>query len=216
MSKAWQALVLLALPACALAAQPVHYAYGTTPTAAQVKGWDVDVFPDGEGLPPGQGTVAQGEPLYEARCSACHGLFGEGVAKFPNLNNSSLDDLKATPPVKTIGNYWPYAPKIFDYIRRAMPFPMPGSLTDEETYAITAYLLNLNNLVGSDFVADAQTLAKVQMPNRNGLIVNDLKPDTHAKRCMKGCAAGSALEVKTNAKDLKGLTPPTTGPADGK
>lgn len=215
MAQAWRAvvgaLVLLGLPGYAAAAP----AYGVTPSAAQIQSWNVDVFPNGEGLPPGQGSVEQGEPLYESKCSACHGLFGEGVAKFPNLNSSSLADLKATPPVKTIGNYWPYAPKIFDYIRRAMPFPMPGTLTDDEAYAITAYLLNLNNLVGADFVANAKTLAKVQMPNRDGFIVNDLKPDTHAKRCMKNCASGEALKVQSNAKDMHGLTPPTTGPSGG-
>lgn len=209
-------LCVLLAPALAQAGDKTpQYDYGSTPTAAQIKAWNIDVFPDGQNLPPGQGSVSQGQPLFEAKCSACHGFFGQGVAKYPNLNDPSLADLKANPPVKTIGNYWPYAPKIFDYIHRAMPFPLPGSMTAGETYAITAYLLNLNNLVPADFVASAKTLPKVKMPNRNGLIINTLKPDTHATDCMENCASGAALKVKTNAKDLKGLTPPTTGPLGG-
>lgn len=209
---AWLTVALCAAPLCAWAAAPVQYGYGTTPTAAQISAWNIDVLPDGAGLPPGQGTVAQGETLFEGRCAACHGQFGEGVAKYPNLNDPSLADLKATPPVKTIGNYWPYAPKIYEYIHSAMPFPIPGSLTPDETYAITAYLLNLNNLVPGNFIANAKTLPKVQMPNRDGFIINDLKPDTHATECMKNCATATEVKITSSAANLKGLTPPTTGP----
>lgn len=188
-----------------------QYGYGTTPTAKQIKGWDIDVLPDGTGLPPGTGTVTEGEQLFGARCAACHGFFGKGVANYPSLNNSSLADLKSSRPDKTIGNFWPYAPKIFSYIHKAMPFPLPGSLSNDQSYALTAFLLNLNNIVPSNFVANAQTLAKVKMPNRDGFIVNDLKPDTHATECMKNCATSTELKITSNAKSLKGLTPPTTG-----
>lgn len=216
---------LAALPFLTLALCPLllgnhpdpvmHYGYGTTPTSTQLEAWDIDVLPDGTGLPPGKGTVAQGEKLFEGRCSSCHGLFGQGVAKYPNLNDPSAASLKASPPSKTIGNFWPYAPKIYDYVHRAMPFPIPGSLTPDQTYALTAYLLNLNNLVPGNFVADAKTLPKVKMPNRNGFLINSLKPDTHATECMNNCKPAAAVKVKSNAADLKGLTPPTTGPLSG-
>jgi cytochrome c len=133
--------------------------------------WDIGIGPDGTGLPPGRGTVQQGEAIFAAKCEACHGAKGAGG---PNLNDAlvggagTLAPGKA--PVKTVGSYWPYATTLFDYIRRAMPFQESKSLTADEVYAVSAYILNLNGIVGATDVVDAQSLAKVQMPNRDGFI----------------------------------------------
>jgi cytochrome c len=152
---------------CALAADAPQY--GTPVTQDDIAAWDISVGPDGAGLPPGKGTVARGEMVYADKCQACHSEAGKGgpndrlVGGFGSLAPGSA-------PVKTIGSYWPYATTLFDYVRRAMPWNQPKSLTDEEVYAVTAYLLNLNGIIGRDDVIDAQSLPKVKMPNRDGFI----------------------------------------------
>jgi S-disulfanyl-L-cysteine oxidoreductase SoxD len=126
-------------------------------SVADAASWDISIPPDGTGLPPGRGTGKQGEPIYEAKCQTCHGSKGIGSLREPNA-------------VKTVGSYWPYATTLFDYVRRAMPFHTPKSLTADETYALSAYILHLNGLVGADTVLDAQSLPKVTMPNRDGFV----------------------------------------------
>lgn len=133
---------------------------------SEVAKWDIDISGDGQGLPPGKGSVAMGQTVYEARCAACHGENGEGGAADPLAGGRG--SLTGKAPVRTIGSYWPYAPTIFDYIRRAMPYGAPLSLTNEESYAVTAYLLYINGIVGKGFYADARSLPAVAMPNRNG------------------------------------------------
>ena len=155
-----------ALAACTPTAPAQRLGLGTTPSAEQVRGWDIDVRADGTGLPAGSGTVAQGRAIYEARCLACHGANGEkGLA--PRLAGGQ-GTLATKAPVLTVGSYWPYAPTLFDYIRRAMPQDSPQSLTADEVYAVTAYTLHLNGIVGADAVLDAASLAAIKMPNRNG------------------------------------------------
>jgi cytochrome c len=133
--------------------------------------WDISIGPDGTGLPPGRGTAQQGEAIFAAKCEACHGEKGAGG---PNLNDAlvggagTLAPGKA--PVKTVGSYWPYATTLFDYIRRAMPWTQPKSLTNDEVYAVSAYILNLNGIIGANDTMNAQTLAKVSMPNKDGFI----------------------------------------------
>ena len=143
---------------------------GVPATPAQVDAADVSIGPDGAGLPPGSGTGSQGEEIFATKCIACHGPQGSGT-----VNDRLVGGQKtlATPaPVKTIGSYWPYATTVFDYVRRAMPYPTPHSLTDPEVYALTAYLLSLNGIIGKDDVMDARTLPKVQMPNRGNFILS--------------------------------------------
>ncbi len=158
------AAMLFALPITAWAQTPQ---FGQPIAPADIALWDISIGPDGVGLPPGKGTVAQGETVYVAQCQACHGEKGVGR---PNdaLVGGSLAPGK--PPVKTVGNYWPYATTVFDYIRRAMPFQESKSLTNAEVYAVSAYILHLNGIIGANDVLDAQTLANVKMPNRDGFI----------------------------------------------
>jgi S-disulfanyl-L-cysteine oxidoreductase SoxD len=144
------------------------FGFGSVPSEAEIKARDIAVGPDGEGLPPGRGTVVAGEQVYKAKCIACHG---------PTGTEGPMDKLVGERlPVKTIGSFWPYATTVFDYIRRAQPFDKPGSLTDEEVYALTAWLLFRNNIISADQVIDADTLPKVRMPNRDGF-VPDPRPD---------------------------------------
>ena len=155
-----------ALITIAPAASAQRLGLGQTPTAEQIRGWDIDVRADGAGLPAGRGSVQQGQTIYQARCLACHGANGEkGTA--PRLAGGH-GTLASKAPVLTVGSYWPYAPILFDYIRRAMPLDAPQSLTSEEVYAVTAYTLHLNGIVASDAVLDAAALATIRMPNRDG------------------------------------------------
>jgi len=158
------AAMFAALPA--LAENPQ---FGQAIAPADVASWDISIGPDGAGLPQGRGTAAQGAAVYAAKCQACHGEKGAGGPNDTLVGGiSSLAPEKT--PVKTVGSYWPYATTLFDYIRRAMPFPESKSLTSDETYAVSAYILNLNGIVGTNDVLDAQSLPKVIMPNRDGFI----------------------------------------------
>ena len=134
-------------------------------SAADLAPWDISVQPDGSGLPPGSGTAVDGEKIYIRRCMACHGERGAGAHVGPAL--AAIGKKKQ---YKLIGNFWPYATTIFDYTRRAMPWRQPKTLTDDEVYALTAYILANNNIIGATDVMNAETLPKVQMPNRDGFI----------------------------------------------
>jgi len=150
----------------------------------QLSGWNIDVFPDGTGLPEGSGTVALGEKVYKTQCMSCHGVNLEGGLG-PALMGGK-GSLATDKPVKTIGSYWPYATTVFDYIRRAMPFQSPQSLSNEDVYSVTAYLLAKNEIVPGDTTLDAKSLAAVKMPNRDNFYVDD-RPDTKNTRCMSDC-----------------------------
>ena len=139
---------------------------------ADIKQWDIAILPDGSNLPPGSGTPSQGAKIYAQNCVMCHADGGKGGAA------PGAVPLAGGPPLssgidaqKTIGNYYPYATTVFDYTRRAMPFNMPRSLTDDEVYALTAYILSLNKLIGENDVMDAKTLPQVKMPNRDNFIM---------------------------------------------
>ena len=181
-----------------------YYGLGEEASAAQIVGWDIDVRPDGLGLPPGEGTVEQGEELFQEQCAQCHGVFGEGAGRWPVLAGGA-DTLTADRPDKTIGSYWPYATTLWDYIHRAMPFFNPQSLSNHEVYALTAYLLNMNDLVDDDFVASRDTLAAIEMPNRNGFF-RDPRPDVRSERCMKNCKKPEEIRITWDASEL-GVTP---------
>jgi cytochrome c len=137
-------------------------------TPKEIEPWDITVMPDGTGLPPGSGTSAQGAPIYAQKCAACHGAKGEGGIAGLVIGGPPKATLDGG---KTIANYWPYATTVFDFIRRAMPYQAPGSLTSTEVYALTAYLLAANKLIGESDMINAQTLPKVKMPNRDNFII---------------------------------------------
>ena len=142
---------------------------GRPATQAEIAGWDISIAPDGRGLPPGSGTPSQGAQVYTQKCQACHGEKGVGG---PNDRLAGgQGTLASQTPVRTVGSYWPYATTVFDYVRRAMPFAQPHSLSDSEVYAVTAYLLSLNGIIGETDVMNAETLPKVKMPNRDNFIL---------------------------------------------
>jgi mono/diheme cytochrome c family protein len=135
---------------------------------AELAAWDISILPDGTGLPAGSGTPAQGARVYAQKCLACHGENGKGGINAAVVGGGPIKDMESA---KTIANFWPYATTLFDYIRRAMPWQQPRSLTNDEVYALTAYILALNKLIGENDTMDAKTLPKVKMPNRDGFII---------------------------------------------
>src|SRR6516165_358467 len=147
--------------------------FGKPIDPAYVAAWDISIAPDGTGLPPSAGTSAQGARIYAEKCAQCHGPDGkggvQGVAASPLVGSEPITDISAA--MKRIANFWPYATTLFDYIRRAMPWQQPRSLTDQEVYALTAYILAQNKLIGENDTINAETLPKVRMPNRDGFIV---------------------------------------------
>ena len=150
------------------ASQPVATPRLGQPASAElVARWNLSVYPDGRGLPIGHGTAAQGRPLYQRRCAKCHGADGEGGSGGTLVGRGSLTDPE---PDQTVGNYWPYATTLFDYIRRAMPMDAPATLSNDEVYAVSAYLLYLNKIIGVAERIDAESLPRVRMPNRDGFI----------------------------------------------
>ena len=163
------ALLTVFLPALPVLAGPPQVPELGQPAAAEdVEKWDIGIMPDGEGLPPGRGTVPEGEVVYETHCASCHGPGGAGGSA-DQLAGTTMG-LTSDYPEKTIGSYWPYATTLFDMTRRSMPMDKPGLLTDDEVYAVTAYLLYLNNIIDETAVMDATTLPRVKMPNREGFI----------------------------------------------
>lgn len=144
---------------------------GRRASRSEVAAADITVFPDGSGLPAGRATAREGRLVYGQHCAACHGDKGQGSDDFPGLAGG-VGSLGGGTPLLTVGSYWPYATTLWDYTRRAMPYPRPGSLTPQEVYAVTAYVLYLNGIVEEDSVLDQNTLPKVRMPNRDGFIAD--------------------------------------------
>jgi len=165
---AFGAALILSAAAPALAADGPQL--GRPATQDDIAPWDISIGPDGAGLPPGRGTVARGEMVYAGKCQACHGEEGAGRPNDRLVGGIGSLAPDRGPPVKTVGSYWPYATTLFDYVRRAMPWDRPKSLSDEEVYSVAAYILYLNGVIPQDAVLDAQSLPKVQMPNRAGFV----------------------------------------------
>jgi len=207
MSKSHRAALFAgAMALVAVASAPAmggeRYGLGQTASPELIAGWDIDVRPDGQGLPTGQGTAADGEAVFVEQCASCHGEFGEAVGRFPVLIGGG-DSLASSTPVKTVGSYWPYASTLWDYIHRAMPFGNAQSLSVDETYAVTAYVLYLNDLVAEDFVLDRSSLPKVAMPNRDGFIAEDPRPDTSVDEpCVSNCKAEAKVMFKAKRLDV--------------
>ena len=169
------AAAALVIAGCAAGARTSDSARTETPnlgraaTPADIAAWDISVGPDGVGLPPGGGTAVKGAAVYEQKCQACHGAKGAGQPNDRLVGGQGTLASKA--PVRTIGSYWPYATTVFDYVRRAMPYIQPQTLSNDEVYAVTAYLLHLNGIIGEQDEINAQTLPKIAMPNRDNFIV---------------------------------------------
>jgi cytochrome c len=144
------------------------YGVGHAPAPQEIAAWDISIAPDGTGLPAGQGNAEEGAKVYQARCQECHGNEAKGADEAPLVGGH--DTLATDKPLKTATGYWPYATILFDYTRRAMPFKDPGTLSDNHVYAVVAYLLSLDGIIEKDAVMNAETLPKVEMPNRNGFL----------------------------------------------
>lgn len=164
-----KALVLFLLSAAAFA-QPKPLGLGRAASAEEIAKVNLTVYPDGKGLPAGSGTAEKGRPLFKAKCAACHNDNGEGrEAQYPALTGG-IGSLATAKPKKTVGSYWPYATTVFDFIRRAMPFDHPRSLTADEVYSLTALVLHWNGIVAETQELNAKTLPAVRMPNRDGFV----------------------------------------------
>jgi|SRR5205807_2702441 len=179
------ALTILAVPDLAVSqSYPSRLDFGVPASSQDIESMAIAIAPDGKNLPAGKGDYATGRKVYETKCSACHGASLQGVAGLPNMPSGTAlrliggrGTLASKNPVLTVESYWPYATTLFDYIRRAMPYPAPGSLTADEIYAVSEYILAQGNIVDRAMVLDAQTLPRVQMPNRDGFIP-DPRPES--------------------------------------
>ena len=175
---------------------------GKIATAEEVAGWDIDVRPDGLGAPVGTGNAIDGEEVYADLCAACHGDFGEGIDRWPELVGGE-GSLNTHDPLKTTGSYWPYASTLYDYIYRAMPFGEAQSLSHDETYQIVAFLLYMNDIVEDDFDLSHANIGTIKMPNRDGFFMPDPRPDAqplNAEPCMTNCNV--ATNIIGRARDI--------------
>jgi len=196
----------------AVSLAPRAIALGRPALPEEIAAWNIDVRADGEGLPPGKGSVKQGEELFLQNCAQCHGEFGEGVGRWPVLAGGS-GTLKSERPEKTIGSFWPYASTVYDYVHRAMPFGSNLTLSPDQTYAIVAYLLNLNDLVPEDYVLSKESFPKVELPNQANFYDDDRETSEKAfwkkNPCMKDCSG----EVHVTARaQILNVTPDGEAP----
>jgi mono/diheme cytochrome c family protein len=187
---AFVVIAVLAIAAVRAAEKPSKTGLGRPALPEEIAAWDTDVQADGRGLPSGRGTVKQGEEIYLARCASCHGEFGQGAGRWPALAGGQ-DSLKADRPSKTIGSFWPAVAPLWDYTRRSMPWGNARSLSADETYAVVAFLLNLNDIVPNDFELNDKNLAAIKMPNVAGFFADDREISErkfwNKNPCMKNC-----------------------------
>jgi S-disulfanyl-L-cysteine oxidoreductase SoxD len=195
-------------------ATPAKLNIGRAATPEEIAGWDIDIRPDGHGLPVGKGTVKDGEPLYVERCAACHGEFGESAGRWPILSGGE-GSLATHDPVKSVGSYWPYASTLLDYIRRAMPFGASQTLSNDELYAITAYVLYLNDVIKTeDFELSEKNFTTIRLPNEPNFFDDDREiAEKHfwqKNPCMSNCAQGQP-EVIGRARSIDVTPEPGQG-----
>jgi len=218
------------------------FSFGRTPTKNEIKAWNIDVMPDGTGLPEGHGTVEEGDELYEEKCAACHFDFGTGGAGYPALQKgnaaegvASLTNQRLSPdddgPIRVFGTYWPRASTLWWYIKTGMPHPAPMSLTNNEVYAIAAYILSINEmeidgeLVEDEYELDREKFLKIVMPNKDGFIpkidgpkgtdnirkfFNDFSNYGNGTRCMKNCFDGKPVLSRISGSGISDYEPPIT------
>jgi S-disulfanyl-L-cysteine oxidoreductase SoxD len=211
--------ILLATSALAQAGDAPRFGFGRVATPQEIAGWDIDVRPDGHGVKKGKGTARQGQEIYDAKCASCHGTFGESNNYMVIAGGVTPEDLKTgraaslkKGEVRTVGTKLNYATTLWDYINRAMPWTAPQSLSVDEVYAVTAYVLHLNEIVPEDFELSDQNILKVQMPNRLGMTTEhgmrsvSGKPDVQGTPCMKDCVkeVKVASELPTFARNAHG------------
>jgi S-disulfanyl-L-cysteine oxidoreductase SoxD len=191
------AFALLSISTSALASD--KFGIGREALPEEIAAWDIDVRPDGAGLPQGKGKVSDGEKIFAEQCASCHGDFGEGKDRWPELAGGA-DTLKSDDPVKTIGSFWPYTSTVFDYVHRAMPFGNAQSLSADDTYALTAYLLYLNDVVtDTEFELSKENFNTIKLPNEGGFI-DDSRPDTPTLAAGEPCMKDCKPEVKITAR----------------
>jgi S-disulfanyl-L-cysteine oxidoreductase SoxD len=177
-------LTVISLVSVASAEAQGQYGIGRIATATEIAGWNTDIGRDGRGLPPGSGSVTHGREVFAQQCAACHGDKGQGGVGDSLVGGQGT--LATSNPVRTVGSYWPYAPTLFDYIRRAMPQNAPGSLSNDDVYAVSAYILHLNGLLPAGAALDTKTMSAIKMPNRS-MFVGDSRPDVRNTPCMDHC-----------------------------
>ena len=192
-----------------------HLGIGREAKPNEIAGWDIDIRPDGQGLPAGKGTVKQGEAIYMQQCAACHGEFGESAGRWPILSGGD-GTLGSDDPVKSIGSYWPYASTVMDYIRRAMPFGNAQSLSNDELYAVTAYVFYLNDIIRDEnFELNANSFKSIKLPNENNFRDDDRdvaeKPLWRKSPCMTNCLPGAA-RITGRARVIDVTPEPGKGP----
>jgi len=196
------ALVLFAPDASSAGERKLNIGQLATPDV--IAGWDIDVRPDGQGLPPGKGSVKAGEQLYIEKCAACHGEFGESAGRWPQVAGGT-GSLKSDDPVKTVGSYFAHLSTVFDYVRHAMPFGDAQSLTSDELYAVVAYMLFLNDIVDDKFVLSRENFASVKMPNAGGFYDDDretAEKSFWAKPCMTNCKGNVTITGRARVIDV--------------
>ena len=198
------ATVALCLPWLSLAAEP-RFGLGRLATPQEIAGWDIDVRPDGQGLPPGSGSVKAGEEVYMGKCAACHGEFGESAGRWPQVAGGA-GSLNSHDPVKTVGSYFAHLSTVFDYVRHAMPFGDAQSLSNDELYAVVAYMLFLNDIVDDKFVLSRETFGAVKMPNAGGFYDDDRETAEKAfwnpRPCMTDCKPEVTITGRARVIDV--------------
>lgn len=181
------------------------YGLGREALPEEIAAWDIDIRPDGLGLPVGEGDVWTGEELWITNCSACHGDFGEAVGRWPVLSGG-FGTLDGEDPVKTVGSYWPYLSTVWDYVHRAMPYGAAQSLSDDDVYAITAYLLYLNNVVEDDFLLSNENFSEISLPNEGAFFMDDRAevelPEFSEEPCMTDCAESVEITMRAAVLDV--------------
>jgi cytochrome c len=200
------ALVFGALVSASLAqAGERKLGIGRAATSAEIAGWDIDVRPDGQGLPPGKGSVREGEQVYMGKCAVCHGEFGESAGRWPQVAGGQ-GSLKSDDPVKTIGSYFAHLSTVIDYVRHAMPFGDAQSLSNDELYAVVAYMLFLNDIVDEKFVLSKETYRSVKMPNAGGFYDDDRETTEKAfwnpEPCMTNCKGDVTITGRARVIDV--------------
>jgi cytochrome c len=185
---------------------PVKLGLGREALPEEIHAWDIDVRPDGQGLPPGKGTAKLGDTIFQEKCASCHGEFGEGVGRYPVLSGG-LGTLKADRPDKTVGSYWPNATTAYDYIRHAMPFGNARSLSNDEIYALVAYILSMSDVIKDEnFELNETNLAQIKMPNADGFFEDDRevseKQFWKREPCMKDCRGAPKITGRAMSVDV--------------
>ncbi len=196
---------LSSLVFCGAGTLAQEFGLGRVALPQEVAAWNIDIRPDGQGLPVGSGDVLTGEELYFDQCASCHGDFGEAVGRYPALSGGE-GSLDGDDPVKSVGSYWPYLSTVFDYVRRTMPYGNARNLSDDDVYALTAYILFLNDLADEDFVLTHENFASIELPNAGRFYEDDRAvseiPMFSQEACMQDCKTTVEITSRATALDV--------------